>query len=64
MRFRHRPKGAVFDADGGEFVEPGASLAERVFCADRYMDLHQRSEASGLTYVTTTYQASGTAESA
>ena len=52
----------VFDPAAGEFPEEPPELVERVFYYDRYMDLYQRTENSGLTYYTTEYIAPGTPE--
>ena len=53
---------AVYDPAGGGFTGEPSDLVQRVYHADRYMDLYQRTESSGVGYFTTAYQAPGTPE--
>ena len=54
---------AIYDPSIQGFPDPPPPFTERIFFQDRYMDLYQSTENSGLGYYTTGYQAPGTAES-
>ncbi|MCZ7583219.1 MAG: hypothetical protein M5R36_07710 [Deltaproteobacteria bacterium] len=53
---------AIFDGNTGTFAADPPEFLERIFYEERYLDLYERSENSGLTYSTTTPMPPGTPE--